>query len=682
MKKIYITLLLFSSFLLADTQTVAISYFDNTSGLEEYNPLSKGLADMLITDLSNVKSIQIVEREKLESLLKEIELGESKFMDESTAKKLGKGLGASYMLTGSYLIMGETIRIDARLVNVATGEVSMGEEITGGKNTFFELEKELVEKLIKALNISLSKFEERRVKKVQTESFDSFNAYSTALDSYDKGEYEESQTYLEKAVEIDADFEIAWDKLDILQEQLEQLLASRKIKLSTEIIQIMDGLENDDASSCRTFVIMLDNISSKLSFGLWSNRNYDGVLYNQEHKEVIIKTFNDFVKILKYYEIKKYPMDICSSIENPGNSTNLNMYIWDHLYTLENLLENSITFEINTNDSLLVNSMDENQKNIKNVIDEMIIYYGQKLLNSFPNRNVYLSDKTLEFIKRAIYRKENPKVYTAYKWLGKNKPREFDSHWTRVHAAAWGAESVYKIMSMVDMVEYQIELKKTNVKQLTPFELQQKKLRTEADAAMSRTADDWAKLSVEKEERKEKIEELRKNIEGNYYIGPEMASITIVAWIDFQDKYSARAAELFNDLLRKYPEDLKIVIKNYPLSSHRQARRAALYSMAAGRQGKYWKMFNKIFINYVKLISDEDLPYQYAKELGLDMDQLEKDMQDPTLVSSLNNDINEMKNAGFDKISVPKILINGTEPAGGRSLENYSKIIDAELKKY
>jgi len=637
---------------------------------------------MLITDLSNVKSIQIVEREKLESLLKEIELGESKFMDESTAKKLGKGLGASYMLTGSYLIMGETIRIDARLVNVATGEVSMGEEITGGKNTFFELEKELVEKLIKALNISLSKFEERRVKKVQTESFDSFNAYSTALDSYDKGEYEESQTYLEKAVEIDADFEIAWDKLDILQEQLEQLLASRKIKLSTEIIQIIDGLENDDASSCRTFVIMLDNISSKLSFGLWSNRNYDGVLYNQEHKEVIIKTFNDFVKILKYYEIKKYPMDICSSIEIPGNSTNLNMYIWDHLYTLENLLENSITFEINTNDSLLVNSMDENQKNIKNVIDEMIIYYGQKLLNSFPNRNVYLSDKTLEFIKRAIYRKENPKVYTAYKWLGKNKPREFDSHWTRVHAAAWGAESVYKIMSMVDMVEYQIELKKTNVKQLTPFELQQKKLRTEADAAMSRTADDWAKLSVEKEERKEKIEELRKNIEGNYYVGPEMASITIVAWIDFQDKYSARAAELFNDLLRKYPEDLKIVIKNYPLSFHRQARRAALYSMAAGRQGKFWKMFNKIFINYVKLISDEDLPYQYAKELGLDMDQLEKDMQDPALVRILNNDINEMKNAGFDRISVPKILINGTEPAGGRSLENYSKIIDAELKKY
>ena len=58
-------LLLILSMSLSDTKTVAISYFDNTSGSEQYNPLSKGLADMLITDLSDVKSIQIVEREKL-----------------------------------------------------------------------------------------------------------------------------------------------------------------------------------------------------------------------------------------------------------------------------------------------------------------------------------------------------------------------------------------------------------------------------------------------------------------------------------------------------------------------------------------------------------------------------------------------------------------------------------------
>ena len=77
-------LLFIFSISLAETKTVAISYFDNTSGTKEYDPLSKGLADMLITDLSNVKSLKIVEREKLESLLKEIELGDGKFINPNT----------------------------------------------------------------------------------------------------------------------------------------------------------------------------------------------------------------------------------------------------------------------------------------------------------------------------------------------------------------------------------------------------------------------------------------------------------------------------------------------------------------------------------------------------------------------------------------------------------------------
>ena len=73
-------LLLIFSIALADTKTLAISYFDNTSGAKEYDPLSKGFADILITDLSNVNSLKIVEREKLESLLIEIELAGIDFL--------------------------------------------------------------------------------------------------------------------------------------------------------------------------------------------------------------------------------------------------------------------------------------------------------------------------------------------------------------------------------------------------------------------------------------------------------------------------------------------------------------------------------------------------------------------------------------------------------------------------
>ena len=228
---------------------------------------------MLITDLSNVKSIQIVEREKLESLLKEIELGEGKFIDPNTAQKLGKGLGAGYMLTGSYLIMGETMRIDARLVDVGTGEISMAEEITGAKNTFFTLEKDLVNKLVATLDLELSRSEERRIKKVQTESFEAFNAYSSAIDALDNEEYEESKKLLEKATNLDEEYDIAWDKLDEVESFLLSIIETREVKkfreyqntlLPTNLIKIIDNVSSGDEEDCMKFVEIYNEWSDVL----------------------------------------------------------------------------------------------------------------------------------------------------------------------------------------------------------------------------------------------------------------------------------------------------------------------------------------------------------------------------------------------------------------------------------
>ena len=254
-------LLFIFSISLADIKTVAISYFDNTSGTIEYDPLSKGLADMLITDLSNVKSLKIVEREKLESLLKEIELGDGKFIDPNTAQKLGKGLGAGYMLTGSFLIMGETMRIDARLVEVGTGEVTMAEEITGEKNTFFELEKVLKDKIINSLNINLSRTESRKIKKSQTESFDAFRAYSFSLDAFDKGDYEESIKFLEKATDTDDNFNLAWEKLDKLEEELDAFIKAKNLNISKNIIDLMLLIKSGD-EDCKNLVGAINKLSS------------------------------------------------------------------------------------------------------------------------------------------------------------------------------------------------------------------------------------------------------------------------------------------------------------------------------------------------------------------------------------------------------------------------------------
>ena len=75
----------------------------------------------------------------MESLLKEINLGDEGFINASTAQKMGQGLGAKYILTGGFFIMDNVMRIDARLIEVETGVVIMADEIYGVKNAFFSL---------------------------------------------------------------------------------------------------------------------------------------------------------------------------------------------------------------------------------------------------------------------------------------------------------------------------------------------------------------------------------------------------------------------------------------------------------------------------------------------------------------------------------------------------------------
>ena len=138
---------------------------------------------------------------------------------------------------------------------------------------------------------------------------------------------------------------------------------------------------------------------------------------------------------------------------------------------------------------------------------------------------------------------------------------------------------------------------------------------------------------------------------------------------------------MIDELVAKYPNDLRVVIKHFPLGNHKQARKASLYSMAAERQGKFLEMEHKIFDNYRQLRTDEDLPRKYAQEMGLDMVKFDKDMLDPALGARIDKEVKQLKQSGIPRLAVPKFLINGKEPQGKRSVASWSAIIDAELKK-
>lgn len=391
MFRLLATFLLFIGLVWADTKTVAISYFDNTSGSEKYNPLSKGLADMLITDLSNVKSLKIVEREKLESLLKEIDLGDGKFIDPNTAQKLGKGLGAGYMLTGSFLIIGETMRIDARLVDVGTGEISMAEEITGEKDTFFELEKSLVNKLITTLNIDLSKKESRKVKKVQTESFESFNNYSSSIDAFDKGEYEKSKSFMEKAANLDEDFDLAWDKLEELEKIIEDLIIARQSGLDSELTSVINSLRPNDKDIALAFTQVLSNIATDANGSIVNMIGNPALISNSEDSKKVSKAVKTFIYVFDLYD------------ENSFRSASYapNMYIeptinYSYLQLLSSYAKYIETDIVDENGSMLIEYAD---------IDNIIINRSTKMMNKYPTGGFFQVFKT--FVESAVDREKN-----------------------------------------------------------------------------------------------------------------------------------------------------------------------------------------------------------------------------------------------------------------------------------
>ncbi len=110
---------------------IAVVDFTNTSGDESFDYLSKTIPENLITALAEGGELKIVERERLESALKEMKLQVSDIMDEATAIELGKAVGAGAIIVGSFVTIENKIRISSRLIDVQTATVITGKKETG-----------------------------------------------------------------------------------------------------------------------------------------------------------------------------------------------------------------------------------------------------------------------------------------------------------------------------------------------------------------------------------------------------------------------------------------------------------------------------------------------------------------------------------------------------------------------
>lgn len=173
-----------------NARRVAVIYFDNTSQEKNLDKLKKGLAGMLISDLSNVQMIDIVERDRIEEILKEQNLQKSQKVDQTSIVNIGKLLGAEIILTGAYFEMFGSFRIDARFIDVESGEILKSEGVDGKTSNFFKLQKQLTWKVIENMDINLTDEEKNTIESQSEFTYEDSLIYSSVLEMIDNNDYE------------------------------------------------------------------------------------------------------------------------------------------------------------------------------------------------------------------------------------------------------------------------------------------------------------------------------------------------------------------------------------------------------------------------------------------------------------------------------------------------------------
>jgi TolB-like protein len=195
----------------ADEPTVrlAVMAFDNAAPDPQWDPLGKGFQAMLTTDLGLLSGLALVERARLTDIEAEIGLATGGRVDPATAVKIGKLAGATHLVAGAFSVVGETMRIDARVFSVETGDIITTSQTQGEAAAFFELEKVLVKKLAAAVGRELAPKDRARISGIHTADLDAFVEFGRGVGLVDREDYDKARVALESAARIDPTFELA-----------------------------------------------------------------------------------------------------------------------------------------------------------------------------------------------------------------------------------------------------------------------------------------------------------------------------------------------------------------------------------------------------------------------------------------------------------------------------------------
>ncbi len=152
-----------------------------------------------------------------------------------------------------------------------------------------------------------------------------------------------------------------------------------------------------------------------------------------------------------------------------------------------------------------------------------------------------------------------------------------------------------------------------------------------------------------------------------YTKGPATAKVKITEYADFQCPACAAMAPIVDDLLAKYPNDIELTFKHFPIPQiHPRAIASAKVAEAAGKQGKFFEMYDLLFegqTEWAKNSKAEDIFTQYATQLGLNLEQFKTDLKDTEIAAKIKSD--QAEGTKNDVQGTPTFFVNGLKVENG-----------------
>jgi len=198
---------------------IAVVDFRNNSTVdhEKWNPMQFGMADIIISHLKRLSKLRVVDRERVQMILDEIQIQQAEYFDEKTAVRVGKMLGVHVFVMGSFMqIDKKKMMILPKLVKTETGEVLYSESIEGKPDDLTKMLAQVAEKVAGWLKVTVSETEKKALHGSVSESLQAALAYARGINYEDEGKFTLAYGEYEKALAADSAYYLAQDRIKAL----------------------------------------------------------------------------------------------------------------------------------------------------------------------------------------------------------------------------------------------------------------------------------------------------------------------------------------------------------------------------------------------------------------------------------------------------------------------------------